>query len=107
MEDPVEEIFRCLKRFEARCIAIQSCEDEIAGLFIGECVGKKIPKNNWYWYTVRREARRANKLASQLSETISKIRAGLGENQNPDAIPEDILQINQTFGNAVNDFGVG
>jgi hypothetical protein len=36
--------------------------------------------------------------ASQLSETITKIRAGLSENQNVSVIPEDILQIKQTFG---------
>jgi hypothetical protein len=54
---------------------------------------------------VRREAKRANKLASQLTDSIRKIRTGLGENQDAGVIPEDILQIKQAFGNTVNDFG--
>ena len=106
MEDPIEEIFRCLKRFEARCIANSILTDEIGFVqFIGDVSERKLPNSIGDWYTVRREARRANKLASQLSETITKIRAGLSENQNVSVIPEDILQIKQTFGNVVNDFG--
>ena len=54
---------------------------------------------------MRREAKRANKLASQLTDSIRKIRKGLGENQDAGLIPGDILQITQTFGNTVNDFG--
>jgi hypothetical protein len=63
------------------------------------------PQSTGDWSTVRREAKRANKLASQLTESISKIRTGLGENQDTGVIPEDILQIKQAFGNPVNDFG--
>ena len=63
------------------------------------------PKSTGDWNTVRREAKRANKLANQLTDSIGKIRMGLGENQDAGVIPEDILQIKQAFGNAVNDFG--
>ena len=63
------------------------------------------PQSTGDWSTVRREAKRANKLASQLTESIRKIRTGLGENQDTGVIPEDILQIKQAFGNPINDFG--
>ena len=63
------------------------------------------PKSTGDWNTVRREAKRANKLASQLTDSIRKIRMGLGENQDAGVIPEDILQIKQAFGNGISDFG--
>ena len=62
------------------------------------------PQSTSDWNTVRREAKRANKLASQLTDSIRKIRTGLGENQEAGLIPEDILQIKQAIGNAVTDF---
>ncbi len=106
MEDPVEEIYRCLKRFEARCIANTILTDEIGIVQLaGDVSERTLPNSTGDWNTVRREAKRANKLASQLTESITKIRAGLSENQNASVIPEDIFQIKQAFGNAVNDFG--
>ena len=63
------------------------------------------PQSTGDWSTVRREAKRANKLASQLTESIRKIRTGLGENQDTGVIPEDILQIKQAFRNGISDFG--
>lgn len=52
--------------------------------------------------TVRREAKRANKLAGQLTSSIIRIRVGLGEYQNQSVAPEDLVQINQALGNVVN-----
>ena len=106
MEEPVEEIFQSLKSFEARCSANSILTDEIGFVRFTGDVSERMQSNSTSdWYTVRREAKRANKLASQLTESITKIRAGLFENQNASLIPEDILQIKQAFGNAVNDFG--
>jgi len=101
--DQLDSIHRCLTRFEARCMAIQvaAYEDEFAAPVNEESSEMAFPENN-NWTTVRREAKRANKLASQLTSSLSKIRAGLGEYQNPGAIPEDIVRINQAVGNAVN-----
>jgi len=101
--DQLDSIHRCLNRFETRCMAIQiaAYEDEFAALVDDESYGMAFPENN-NWTTVRREAKRANKLASQLTNSLSKIRAGLGEYQNPGAILEDIVRINQTAGNAVS-----
>ena len=101
--DQLDSIHRCLSRFEARCLAIQidAYEDEFDAPVDDESYGMAFPENN-NWTNVRREAKRANKLASQLTNSLSKIRAGLGEYQNPGAIPEDIVRINQTVGNAVN-----
>jgi len=106
MEDPVEEIYRCLNRFEARCIANTILTDEIGIVqLVGDVSERTLPNSTGDWNTVRREAKRANKLASQLTDSIRKIRTGLGENQDAGVIPEDILQIKQAFGNPVNDFG--
>jgi len=106
IEDQVDEIHSSLRRFEARFMAnrVLTNEDEFAQM-ASDVTEIPSPKSTGDWNTVRREAKRANKLASQLSETITKIRAGLSENQNVSVIPEDILQIKQTFGNVVNDFG--
>jgi hypothetical protein len=102
----VEEIYRCLKRFEARSIVNTILTDEIGGVQLaGEVSERTLPNSTGDWNTVRCEAKRANKLASQLTETITKIRSGLNESQCASVIPEDILQIKQAFGNAVNDFG--
>ena len=101
--DQLDSIHRCLNRFEARCMAIQvaAYEDEFAAPVDDESYEMAFPLNN-NWTAVRREAKRANKLASQLTSSLSKIRAGLVDYQNPGAIPEDIVRINQTVGNAVN-----
>jgi len=103
--DQLDSIHRCLNRFEAHCMALQvtAFEDEFAVLVDDESYGMTFPENN-NWTTVRREAKRANKLASQLTNSLSKIQAGLGEYQNTGAIPEDIVRINITAENAVSGF---
>ena len=82
-------------------IQVAAYEDEFAAPVDEESYEIAFPENN-NWTNVRREAKRANKLASQLTSSLSKIRAGLVEYQNPGAIPEDIVRINQAVGNAVN-----
>ena len=106
IEDQVDEIHGSLRRFEARCMAnrVMTNEDEFAQM-ANDVTEIPSPKSTGDWNTVRREAKRANKLVSQLTDSIRKIRTGLGENQDAGVIPEDILQIKQAFGNAVNDFG--
>lgn len=106
IEDQVDEIHSSLRRFEARCMAnrVMTNEDEFAQM-ANDAIEITSPKSTGDWNTVRREAKRANKLASQLTDSIRKIRTGLGENQDAGVIPEDILQIKQAFGNTVNDFG--
>ena len=106
IEDQVDEIHNCLKRFEARWMAnrVLTNDDEFAQE-ASDVTDLMPPQSTGDWSTVQREAKRANKLASQLTESIRKIRTGLGENQDTDVIPEDILQIKQAFGNAISDFG--
>ena len=106
IEDQVDEIHSRLKRFEARCMAkrILPNDDEFTQL-ASNVTEITLPKPTGDWNSVRHEAKRANKLACQLTESIRKIRTGLGENQDAGVIPEDILQIKQAFGIAVNDFG--
>lgn len=105
IEDQLISIHRTLKRFETHCavLRIGSNIDEIAEPVMGE--SKWIfPKSTGNWKPVRREVKHANKLAHQLTESISKIRVGLSENQDLVEIPEDLLRINQTFRNVVDDF---
>jgi len=106
IEDHVDEIHSSLRRFEARCMAnrVLTNDDEFAQE-ASNVTELMPPQSTGDWSTVRREAKRANKLASQLTESIRKIRTGLGENQDAGVIPEDILQIKQAFGNGANDFG--
>jgi len=106
IDDQVDEIHSSLRRFEACCMAnkVMTNEDEFAQM-ASDMTEIPSPKSTGDWNTVRREAKRANKLAGQLTDSIRKIRTGLGENQDAGVIPEDILQIKQAFGNPVNDFG--
>ena len=106
IEDQVNEIHSSLRRFEARCMAnrILTNEDEFAQM-ASDVTEITSPKSTGDWNPVRREAKRANKLVSQLNDSIRRICTGLGENQDAGVIPEDILQIKQAFGNPVNDFG--
>ena len=100
--DQLEAIHRCLNRFEARCLAIQfaAYEDEFAAPVDEESLETNFQENN-NWTTVRREAKHANKLASQLTSSFSKIRTGLGQHQDQAAAPDDIVQLSQAVGNAV------
>ena len=106
IEDQVDEIHNSLRRFEARCMAnrVMINENEFAQM-ASDVIEITSPKSTGDWNTVRREAKRANRLASQLTDSIRKIRTSLGENQDAGVIPEDILQIKQAIGNTVNDFG--
>ena len=106
IEDQVTEIHSSLKRFEVCCMAnrVLTTDDEFTQM-ASNAFDVTLPKSYGDWNTVRREAKHANKLASQLTDSIRKIRTGLGENQGNGVIPEDILRIKQVFGNAVNDFG--
>ena len=106
IEDQVDKIHNSLRRFEARCMAnrVMTNEDEFAQM-ASDVSERTLPNSTGDWNTVRREAKRANKLASQLTDSIRKIRTSLGENQDAGIIPEDILRIKQSFGNPVNDFG--
>jgi len=106
IEDQVDEIHSSLRRFEARCMTnrVMTNEDEFAQM-ASDVTEIPLLKSTGDWNTVRREAKRANKLVSQMTDSIRKIRTGLGENQDAGVIPEDILQIKQAFGNPVNDFG--
>jgi hypothetical protein len=103
ISDQFQNIHRCLNRFEARCVAIQitAYEDEYAAPVDEESIEPALPVNN-DWTIVRREAKRVNKHSSQLTSSLSKIRAGLGEYQNPGVVPEDIIRINRAVGNAVS-----
>ena len=106
IEDQVDEIHSNLRRFEARCMAnrVMINENEFAQM-ASDVIEITSPKSTGDWNTVRREAKRANKLASQLTASMRKIRTGLGENQDAGVIPEDILQIKQAFRNGISDFG--
>jgi predicted nucleotidyltransferase component of viral defense system len=105
LSDQLTSIHRCLKRFETHCTAIKIAplNDEFAEPVMEEPEWV-FPKSASDWNHVRRETKHANKLVRQLTESMNKIRADLSENQDPSGIPEDILRINQTFGNALNDF---
>ena len=105
IEDQVDEIHSSLRRFEARCMTnrVMTNEDEFAQM-ASDVTEIPLLKSTGDWNTVRREAKRANKLVSQMTDSIRKIRTGLGENQDAGVIPEDILQIKQAFGNVANDF---
>jgi len=106
IEDQVDEIHSSLKRFEACCMAnrLLTTDDEFTQM-ASNASEVTLPKSNEDWNTVRREAKRTNKLASPLTDSIRKIRTGLDENQSAGVIREDIIQIKQTFGNAISDFG--
>jgi len=101
ISDQLQTIHRCLNRFATRCLTIQiaTYEDEFTAPIDNETFETITPFNN-NWTTVRREAKRAHKLASQLTSSSRRIRVGLGENQDLGAIPDDIVQINQAVGNA-------
>jgi len=106
IEDQVDEIHNSLKRFEARCMANRVLTNDYEFAQEASDVTELMPpQSTGDWSTVRREAKRANKLVSQLTESIRKIRTGLGENQDAGVIPEEILQIKQAFRNAISDFG--
>ncbi len=92
----LEEIHLCLNRFEARCQVIHTA---LYVVEFADGIDEESFETNFQesknWATVRRETKRANKLAGQLTTSLGKIRAGLGEYQNQSAVPEDLVQINR------------
>jgi hypothetical protein len=103
ISEELQTIHHCLKRFEAHCLAIQiaTYEDKISATFDHEPAVMTFPGDK-NWTSVRREAKHVNKLASQFTSSLNKIRAGLRDHQDQDVVPEDIVQINQVVGNAVS-----
>ena len=103
VDDQLDTIHNCLQRFEARFLSIRvaACEYEFITPIEDEQTQASIA-TDMNFKTIRSNARRANKLADQLTSTITRIRSGLGQLQNPVGIPEDILQLNQAVGNAVD-----
>ena len=103
ISDQLDSIHRCLNRFETRCLAIQiaAYENEFADPFIDES-WETIVFPDHDWGDIRKDTKRANKLANQLTLTLTKIRSGLGGSQAYAHVPEEILQINQVVGNAVS-----
>lgn len=101
--DQLEEIHLWVSRFEASCRMIQAAgyEDDFTDDINEESFETNLQENK-NWTIVRREAKRAHKLADQLTSSLIKIRAGLGEHQHQNAVPEDLIQINRVVGNVVN-----
>lgn len=102
--DQLDSIHRCLNRFEARCLSIQvaAYDNEFSEPFIDEEICGELVFPNHEWENVRKDAKRANKLANQLTLTLTKIRAGMGGLQSQAPAPEDIERINQVVSNAVH-----
>jgi PAS domain-containing protein len=102
--DHFETIHHCLNRFEARCLSIQvtAYENEFVVPVDEDSIHLITPANN-NWTTTRREAKHANKLASQLTHSLGKIRAGLGQVEGQGSVPEEIVQINQVVGNTISE----
>jgi hypothetical protein len=104
ISDQLDSIHHCLNRFEARCLAIQvaAYENEFVEPYIDEEISAELVFPNHRWDDVRKDARRANKLANQLTLTLTKIRTGMGGLQSQSPVPEDIEQINQVVSTAVH-----
>jgi len=102
--DQLDSIHRCLNRFEARCLSIQvaAYDNEFSEPFIDEEICGELVFPNHKWEDVRKDAKRANKLANQLTLTLTKIRAGMGGLQSQTPAPQDIERINQVVSNAVH-----
>ena len=103
VDDQLDTIHNCLQRFETRFLSVRitACEYEFVTPIEDEQTEATLA-SDLNFKTIRSNARRANKLAGQLTSTITRIRSGLGQLQNPAMIPQDILQLNQVVGNAVD-----
>jgi len=101
--DQLDDIHRFLNRFEARCLQIQiaACENEFPEPSMDDSFeATGFPQQAWN--SIRKDAKRANKLTNQLTLTLTKIRSGLGGLQEQAPVPEEIEQINQVIGNTVS-----
>ena len=69
ISDQLDSIHHCLNRFETRCLAIQvaAYENEFVEPYIDEEISTELVFPNHRWEDVRKDARRANKLANQLT----------------------------------------
>ena len=104
ISDQLNSIHTCLNRFEARCLSIQiaAYDNEFSEPFIDEEICGELVFPNHKWENVCKDAKRASKLANQLTLTLTKIRAGMNGLQSQGPAPEDIERINKAVSNAVH-----
>jgi hypothetical protein len=98
------QIHDCVKQLETCCLASQVMVYGVESNNLNDEVQFELSYevgNNWT--TVRKEAKRANKLASQLNNSLTKIRSNMDEYAVQCLVPEDIAQINHTVGCAVSE----
>ena len=109
ISDQLDSIHRCLNRFETRCLAIKitSFENEFVKPNNAEEMSAELVFPNHRWEDIRKDAKRANKLANQLTQTLTKIRSDMTGLQITTDAPEDLKQINQTVSNAVRGLNAG
>ena len=102
ISDHLDAIHRSLNRFEARCLTLHVAthENEFPDPFMGDFC-KPVSHPNLDWGDVRKNAKRANRLANQLTLTLHKIRSHMDGVQAQNYIPKDIVQINMTIDNGV------
>lgn len=93
---------RSLKSIEDRCIPILgSQDDEPFDPF--DDYSAVIPQVSDDWSAVQKEARKAKKLAHQLTSSFCKIRLGIAEHQGQLKAPNEITKISQELGNTFPD----
>lgn len=95
ISDQLFSVHRCLTRFENRCRAVRytGYENDFADPFLDTegCTDPAVPNSEWR--EVRKEVKRAGRLTNQLTQTLTRIRSGLGGFQTQSTVPDDVRQI--------------
>jgi hypothetical protein len=102
LSDQLEAIHINIHSFETRCQAIHiNADEEDISVIENEELFEPVITGKKDWKTLRKEARRANQLARQLTGSLRKVHACLDENRYPKPFPNELLQINQAVENTI------
>ena len=103
LSDQLEAIHINIQSFEIRCQAIHiNTDEEDFSIIENELLCEPVLTGNNDWKTLRKEARRANQFAKQLTGTLRKVHATLDKNCDLQPFPNELIQINQAVENTIS-----
>ena len=104
LSSELEAVHRCLTRFANYCASMSTYSDATldAEATANIAPSRKIRDTNQQWGTLRRNTKRANQLAGQLTLTLRELRTQESELPHQSSAPEDVQRMNLSVVTTVN-----
>lgn len=104
IDEQLATVHQSLRRFELHCQSISQHSNEFSPASPqGDRATRTRDLDDKQWQSVRKEARRANRLARQLRQSLFQFRTGLDGLPERTPVPSDILRMGQTVDTVLED----